>query len=222
MGRGILRRKVAETPCTSMRILRTQNSYFERFTQQISSLSTEQSRVRVKSSVKRPNDKEPTSESFAAEKNEQLLKKVKTQEVDYLVRTPRNDDPASGNGLRECLQSIETLEKSIQCTKVCEDASFWKRISIGTCYKTIADVSDGFGDRTPASREHTHPPDPYSIASAAIPGRTIIGPVIQVHIMQPLGSHGLEIQILSQTNPDRKSQTNPVASPKSRTQSRQF
>ena len=59
--------------------------------------------------------------------------------------------------MRECLQKFETLEKSIQFTKVCEDASFWKRVSIGMCHKTIADVDDGFGDRTPACREYTHP-----------------------------------------------------------------
>ena len=50
-------------------------------------------------------------------------------------------------------------------------------------YKTIADVDDGFGDRTPACRECTHPcADSDSRIYAAIPGRTIIGPVLQDHI----------------------------------------
>ena len=44
-----------------------------------------------------------------------------------------------------------------------------------------------------------------SRAYAAIPGRTKIGPVIQVYIVQFLGSYGLEIQIPSPTNPERKS-----------------
>ena len=97
------------------------------------------------------------------------------------------------------LRKTSNLQKFAKMRPSGEESLF------GTCYKTIADVNDGFGDRTPASREYTHPPaDPYSKASAAIPGRTVIGPVIQVHIMQPLGSHGLEIQIQSQTNPDRK------------------
>ena len=90
-------------------------------------------------------------------KKEQLLKNVKPQEVNSLVQTPRNNDPVSGKRLRECLQNFETLEKEIQSTKVCEDASFWKRVSIGMCYKAIADVDDGLGDRTPACREKNTP-----------------------------------------------------------------
>ena len=66
---------------------------------------------------------------------------MKPQEVNSVVQTPRSENLASGNRLRECLQRSETLEKEIQFTK---DASFWKR---------IADVDDGFGDRTPACRE---------------------------------------------------------------------
>ena len=92
-----------------------------------------------------------------AKGNEQLLSNVKPQEVNSLVQTPRSDNPASGNRLRECRQRFETLEKTVQFTKVCEDASFLKRVSIGMCYKTIADVDDGFGDRTPACREFGHP-----------------------------------------------------------------
>ena len=61
-------------------------------------------------------------------------------------------------------------------------------------------------DRTPACREYAHPrADKDSRAYAAIPWRTWIGPVIQVHIIQNLGNHGLAIQIQSPTNPDRKS-----------------
>ena len=100
----------------------------------------------------RPNEKEPTSERFVAKEKEQLLKNVKPQEVNSLVQTPRSDDPVSGNRLRECLQNFDRLEKSLQFTKNCEDASFWKRLSIGMRYKTSADVDDGFGDRTPACR----------------------------------------------------------------------
>ena len=51
VSREILKRKKTETPYTSMRMLQTQNSYFERFTQQISSVPTEQSQAGVKSSV---------------------------------------------------------------------------------------------------------------------------------------------------------------------------
>ena len=70
------------------------------------------------------------------------------------------------------------------------------------CYKTVADVDDCFGDRTPACREYTHPHDESdSRIYAAIPRRTLIGPVLQVHIIQFLGTR----QIPFTTTPDRNS-----------------
>ena len=36
--------------------------------------------------------------------------------------------------------------------------------------------------------------DPRSGAYAAISGRTVIGPIIEVHVVQPLGNHGLELK----------------------------
>ena len=102
-------------------------------------------------------------------------------------------------------RNLETLEESIHFIKVSDDASSWKRVSIGMCYKTIADVDDGFGDRTPACREYTHPrAESNSRIYAAIPARTFIGPVHQVHIVQFLGTRGIEIQILSTTTPKSK------------------
>ena len=71
--------------------------------------------------------REPTSESFVAKENAQLLKNVKPQEVNSLVRTPKSNNPAYGKRLRECLQRLETLEKEIQFTRVCEGVLFWKR-----------------------------------------------------------------------------------------------
>ena len=79
------------------------------------------------------------------------------QEVNSLVHTPRSDNRASGNRLRECLQRFDTLKKDIHFARVCADATSARRVSTWTSYKTIPDVDDGFGDRTPAGREHTHP-----------------------------------------------------------------
>ena len=108
--------------------------------------------------------------------------------------------------MRECLQSFETLEKEIQFTIVCESATFFHEVSVGMCHKTVADVDDGFGDQTPACRECTHP---HAVSDsriyAASPRRTVIGPVIQVHIIQFLGTHGIAIQIPSTTTPNRTS-----------------
>ena len=105
----------------------------------------------------RPNEREMTSERFVTKENEQILKDVKPQEVNSLVQTPRSNDPVSGNRLRESLRNFETLQKEIQFTKVCDDAPFFKRVSVGMCHNTVADVDDGFGDRTPACRQYSHP-----------------------------------------------------------------
>ena len=65
-------------------------------------------------------------------------------------------------------------------------------------------MDDGFGEFTPACREYTLLwADPRSGAYAAIPGGTVIGPVVEVRIMQLLGNHGLEIEIPSPNRPDR-------------------
>ena len=54
--------------------------------------------------------------------------------------------------------------------------------------------------------ESTHPrAESDSRIYAAVPERTIIGPVLQVHNIQFLGTHEIEIQIPSTTTPDRNS-----------------
>ena len=113
-----------------MTMLRTQNFRFEQFTQQISSVSTEQSQTGVKSSVEHPTRKKLLQTRFASKEHERILKIVNPQEVDSLVWTPRTGSPASGNGVRESLLNFESLSKRIQCTRVCEDASFCTEIRL--------------------------------------------------------------------------------------------
>ena len=73
-------------------------------------------------------------------------------------------------------------------------------------YKTIPDVDDGFGDRTLACREYTlFRGDSNSRIYSTIPGQTVIGPVLQVHIIRYLGISGIEIQILPTTTKERTS-----------------
>ena len=56
----------------------------------------------------------------------------------------------------------------------------------------------------PQHAESTHfLADSDSRIFAAIPGQTVIGPVIQVHIIQFLGINGIEIQIPSTTTQNR-------------------
>ena len=71
-------------------------------------------------------------------------------------------------------------------------------------YKTIPNVDDGFGDRTPACREHTLPrSNSDSRIYAAIPGQILMGPVLQVHIIRYLGINEIEIRIPSTTTKER-------------------
>ena len=79
----------------------------------------------MKSSFKSRMKKSRLRTGSWPKKNEQFLKNVKPQEVISLVQTLRGDDPASGNRLRECLQNFDTLEKSIQFTKVCKNGRRW-------------------------------------------------------------------------------------------------
>ena len=62
--------------------------------------------------------------------------------------------------------------RKIQFTRVCADAAFVRRVSIGMSFKTIPDVDDGFGDRSSACREYTLPrEDPNSRIHAMIKGK---------------------------------------------------
>ena len=73
-------------------------------------------------------------------------------------------------------------------------------------YKTIPDVDYGLGDRTPACRECTLlRGNKNSRIYATIPGQTIPGPVLQVHIIRYLGISGIEIQLPSTTTQIRTS-----------------
>ena len=86
---------------------------------------------------------------------------VSLQEVNSMVQTPRSNDGASGNRLREQLQIFETLRERNPIYE-----SLWRcsiRVSIGMSFKTIPDVDDGCGHRTSACRDYTLPrEDPNS------------------------------------------------------------
>ena len=123
---------------------------------------------------------------------------MKPQEVNSLVQTPRSDNRASGNNLRECLQRFETLEKDVQFTRVCEDAAFVRKVCTMMSYKSIPDVDDGFGGRASACREYTLPrEDTNSRIYVTSPGQTAIG-----HFTRCLDVGGIEIQIPSTPTKD--------------------
>ena len=122
-----------------------------------------------------------TPKKLTNTENDQILKEVRLQEVISLVQTQRDDDPASGHRLRECVQNFETLDNEIQYTRMCENEPIFHKVFVGMCYTTVAGVDDGFGERTQACREYSHLcADSNSRIHAAMPERTVIGPVLQV------------------------------------------
>ena len=118
---------------------------------------------------------------------------VNSQEVKLLVSSPRR---ASGNSLRKNIQDFESLSETIRFTTVWEDEILVHRFAGGMNYNTRPDEDDGFGQLIPLCREYTFSRvDPQSRAFAAIPGGTIIGPVIEVQIVKIIDQFGLEIAI---------------------------
>ena len=104
------------------------------------------------------------------------------------------------------IQDFESLSETIRFTRVCEIASSWHRVSAGLSYKTRLDEDDGFGQIVPSCREYTlSRVNPQSRAFAAIPGGTIIGPVIEVQVVKIIDQYGLEIAISSPTDTQRTS-----------------
>ena len=113
-----------------------------------------------------------------------ILTSVPPDEVQLLVSPPTK---ASGNSLQETVLSFEALSSITQFSKLCEDAHFKHRVSGGMKYKTRLGEDDGTFSRA----------RPQSRVFAAIPGGTVIGPVLEVRVVKILGEHGLRISIAS-------------------------
>ena len=117
-----------------------------------------------------------------------VLTSVKSQEVNFLASSPRL---ASGSSLWENIQDFDSLSETIRFTRVCEEAVFTHRVSAGMSYKTRPDDDDGSGQLISLCREYTlSRVHPQSTAFAAIPGGTIIGPVIEIQIVKILDTFG--------------------------------
>ena len=151
--------------------------------------------VEEKVQEKTPGKKESVTKS--------VLTSVQSQEVKLLVSSPRR---ASGNSLREKIQDFESLSETIRFTRVCEDAIFVRRVSAGMSYKTRPDEDGCFSQISPLCRQYTlSRVNPRSRVFAAIPGGTIIRPVIEVQIVKILDTCGLEIAIPSPNDSKRTS-----------------
>ena len=127
-----------------------------------------------------------------------VISKVGTARGGLLSTNTKEDDQAAADRMRIHHQRFEELSSEIQITKACESAGFMRRVSIGMYYKTIHDVTDGFGGKTGACREYSLPHDHQdSDPTARIGGHTNIDPVLQVKTVCCLDQYGIEIQVPS-------------------------
>ena len=146
-----------------MRMLRTQNFYFE-FTQQFSSVSTEQSQTGVKSLIFKIRE----NQFRRSQKRKTPWTKYERGIHKWLFGNPRMEP--SGNRLRDLL-NFESPSKIYQIA-IFELASFWGPVAPRT-YKPIQDV-DVLED---SSMSGIHPrSDPESTVFAETLGGTVIGP----------------------------------------------
>ena len=187
-----------------MRMLQTQNSCSESFILWVSSVFTEQFRIGVRNSVwqKTKGTRKNSQQRRIREQREIKNRECSSSEPFGILSKTGIWKQFAGkhSGLRI------TVSETIKFSRVCEDASFWYRVSAGMKYKTKLDEDDGFGQIIPWCREYTlSRVDPQSRAYAAIPEGTIVGPVIEVHIVEVLDNFGLEIGIPSPNNPRRTS-----------------
>ena len=108
---------------------------------------------------------------------------VEPEEVNMLVSLP---NLALGNKMQGGM-SFRILEKRVHMTHNCanEKASFQHLVTAGNCYKIRPDDDDGWEKFTPLRREFSNSrAHPKAQALCAVPAGTIIGPVIEVHIVK--------------------------------------
>ena len=85
-------------------------------------------------------------------------------------------------------------------------ASFWNLVETGKHYKTHPDMKDVFGGFTPACREYERPRlQEGSTVLGAIPAGTVFRPVLHFIVVNNWGTYGIELDILSPSNPERNS-----------------
>ena len=120
------------------------------------------------------------------------LTMMESEEVELLV-SPPTQAPAL---------SFQILEKEVQLTQLCEK-KFFQHLAIAGNYKIRPNAGDGWGEITPLCREYSSSRSyPKAQALSEIPEGTIIGPVLEVHVVKILGGYGIEVAIQSIANPE--------------------
>ena len=123
------------------------------------------------------------------------LTMVEPEEVEMLVSPP---SLALGNKMQGSA-SFRVLEK----TQLCEKALFQHLVTAGNFYQIRPDDDDGWGNFTPLCQEYSNSRSyPKTRALAAIPAGTIIGPVLDTHIVKIHDRYAFEVAIPSICRPE--------------------
>ena len=175
------------------------SSCIELFTQRISSVSTGQSQLVWnvgKNGIREKRKFWTWIESETVQRAEN-----NTEEISSLVKIPRTP-LASGNRMRQKLQSFQLLSAKSRLKHVYERAGFYHPVERNKWYQTRPDEDDGWGKITPMCREYTHPREhPDSRCFPTINANTKIGPILMIRMSQVFGIYGLEVQIPSPSRP---------------------
>ena len=95
-------------------------------------------------------------------------------------------------------QNFEILATEVQFTRICKEVAFIHEVAVGRFYRTIqmwmmvSEIEPFVCTECTSLRAESD-----SRIFAAIKQRTIVEPVLQVHIIMCLGIYGIEIQIPS-------------------------
>ena len=104
--------------------------------------------------------------------------------------------------MRENVLSFDGPASKIQLTQLCDKAYFQNLVAAGKQHKIRPDGDDGWRTITPLCRQYSISRSyPKAQAWAAIPEGTIIGPVLEVHVVKILDGNGKEVAIPSIANP---------------------
>ena len=105
--------------------------------------------------MKRWEERNPKKRS-GHDLNRRVLKeqKIDTEEISSLVRIPRTL-PASGNRMRQKLQSFELFSARSQLKHFYARAGLYHPMERSKYYPTRLDVDDGWSKITPMCREYT-------------------------------------------------------------------
>ena len=133
-----------------------------------------------------------------------ILTMVEPGEVEMLASPPTQ---APGNSMQGGALSFQTLEQKIKLAQLCEKAFFQHLVVAGRRRTKFDQIVMTDGEKFLLCVENIRVLSrsyPKTQALSTIPEGTIIGPVLEVHVVKILDGYGMEVAIESVANPEYK------------------